>query len=132
MLEATDRARIERLLSVARASRPLPAPDGSLYFASNRGGHVQVYRQPAPGEESAPVVASPTRMVPHAHTPLGLLVREDLGGNEAWQLGLVSGGACRRLTTDPKAIHQSVTVHPDGRVAGLAWNPGGQRDMVLG
>jgi len=127
-----DKARIERLLSVARATRPLPAPDGSLYFASNREGHVQVYRQTAPGEEPLRVARTETRMVPHAHTPLGLLVREDRGGNEVWQLGILSDGKYRPLTTDPKAIHQSVTMHPDRRRAGLAWNPGGQADMVLG
>jgi dipeptidyl aminopeptidase/acylaminoacyl peptidase len=132
VLEATDRARIERLLSVSRSTRPLPASDGSLYFASNRGGHVQVYRQTAPSAEPARVVESETRMVPHAHTPLGLLVREDLGGDEVWQLGIVDGGSYRGLTHDAKAIHQSVTMHPDGRRAGLGWNPGGQADMVLG
>ena len=127
-----DKARIERLLSVARATRPLPAPDGSLYFASNREGHVQVYRQTAPGEEPVRVAQSETRMTPHAHTPLGLLVREDRGGDEVWQLGILSDGKDRSLTSDPKAIHQSVTMHPDGRRAGLGWNPGGQADMVLG
>ncbi|HSS61321.1 MAG TPA: prolyl oligopeptidase family serine peptidase [Candidatus Limnocylindrales bacterium] len=132
LLEATGRARIERLLSVARATRPLPAADGSLYFASNRGGHVQVYRQAAPAADPVAVAPSETRMVPHAHTPLGLLVREDRGGNEVWQLGVISDGALRMLTTDPTAIHQSVTMHPDQRRAGLAWNPGGQADMVLG
>ena len=132
VLEAIDRARIERLLSVARATRPLSAPDGSLYFASNRDGHVQVYRQGREGGEPVRVVATDTRMVPHAHTALGLLVREDLGGNEVWQLGLVDRGRYRRLTSDEKAIHQSVTMHPDGRRAGLGWNPGGQADMVLG
>ena len=71
-------------------------------------------------------------MVPHAHTPLGLLVREDSGGNEIWQLGIVAGGAYRRLTNDARAIHQSVVIHPDGRHAGLGWNPDGQADMVLG
>jgi dipeptidyl aminopeptidase/acylaminoacyl peptidase len=131
-LEATDRARIERLLSVARATRPLPAPDGTLYFASNRDGHTQVYRQQRPVGEPVRVLASDTRMVPHAHTALGLLVREDLGGNEVWQLGLVSDGLYRRLTSDEKAIHQSVTMHPDGQRAGLGWNPDGQADMVLG
>jgi dipeptidyl aminopeptidase/acylaminoacyl peptidase len=131
-LEATDRARIERLLSVSRSTRPLPAADGSLYFASNRGGHVQVYRQAAPKDEPAQVITTETRMVPHAHTPLGLLVREDLGGDEVWQLGIVDGGSYRRLTHDAKAIHQSVTMHRDGRRAGLGWNPGGQADMVLG
>lgn len=133
VLEATDRARIERLLSVARATRPLPGPDGNLYFASNRDGHVQVYRQERAGGDAVRVHASDTRMVPHAHTPLGLLVREDLGGNEVWQLGLIDGGGrYRRLTDDAKAIHQSVTMHPDGRRAGLGWNPGGQADMILG
>src|SRR5579864_6370895 len=132
VLEATDRARIERLLSVSRSTRPLPASDGSLYFASNREGHVQVYRQTAPRTEPARVIDSETRMVPHAHTPLGLLVREDLGGNEVWQLGIVDSGSYRRLTHDAKAIHQSVTMHADGLRAGLGWNPGGQADMVLG
>jgi len=132
VLAATDRARIERLLSVARATRPMPAPDGSLHFASNRGGHAQVYRQTAAGVEPELVFASKTRMVPHAHTPLGLLVREDRGGNEIWQLGLVSDGRHRPLTTDARAIHQSVTLHPDKRRVGLGWNPGGQADVVLG
>ena len=128
----TDKTRIQRLLSVARATRPLPAPDGSLYFASNRGGHAQVYRLDAPGAEPELVVATDTRMVPHAHTPLGLLVREDRGGNEIWQLGLVTDGRYRPLTTDARAIHQSVTLHPGGRSVGLGWNPDGQADMVLG
>ncbi len=132
VLATADRARIERLLSVARATRPLPAPDGSLYFASNRSGHVQVYRQTSPGAEPAAMNATETRMVPHAHTSLGLLVREDRGGNEVWQLGMLSSGGHGALTTDSKAIHQNVTMHPDGLRAGLAWNPGGQHDMVLG
>ncbi len=132
MVITANRAKIERLLSVSRATRPLPAPDGSLYFASNRGGHAQVYRQTAPGAEPQLVFASPTRMVPHAHTPVGLLVREDRGGNETWQLGLIANGAYRRLTTDEKAIHQSVTVPPNSLFAGLGWNPGGQADVVLG
>src|SRR5437879_12637969 len=75
---------------------------------------------------------SETRMVPHAHTPLGLLVREERGGNEVWQRGMFSDGRVRPLTTDLKAVHQSVTVHPDRRRAGLGWNPNGQADMVLG
>jgi fermentation-respiration switch protein FrsA (DUF1100 family) len=132
VLAAGDRAKIEKLLSVARATRPLPAADGSLFFASNRAGHMQVYRQTGPGEEPALLVASDTRMVPHAHASSGLLVREDSGGNEVWQLGIVSGGEHRRLTTDANAIHQSVTIHPDGRRVGLGWNPGGQADIVLG
>jgi len=132
VLAAADRAKIEKLLSVARATRPLPAEDGSLFFASNRAGHMQIYRQGGPGEEPVLVVASQTRMVPHAHTPSGLLIREDIGGNEVWQLGIVDGGEHRRLTADANAIHHSVTLHPDRRRVGLGWNPGGQADIVLG
>src|SRR5258708_6009824 len=132
VLAPTDRARIEKLLSVALATRPLPAPDGSLFFASNRDGQSQGFRQQAPGADPQHVFASETRMVPHAHTPLGLLVREDSGGNEIWQLGLISNGEYRLLTYDPKAIHQSVTLGPDQKRVGLGWNPGGQADMVLG
>src|SRR5260370_23099637 len=131
MVITANGAKIERLLSVSRAPRPLPAPDGSLYFASNRGGHAQVYRQTAPGAEPQLVFASPTRMVPHAHTPVGLLVREDRGGNETWQLGLIANGAYRRPTTDEKAIHPLVTVPPNSLFARLGWNPGGQAAGVL-
>ena len=111
----------------------MPAPDGSLYYASNRDGHAQVYRQTAPAAQPERVFASETRMVPHAHTPLGLLVREDRGGGETWQLALIEdGGRYRALTEDARAVHQSVTLHPDGLRVGLGWNPGGQADMVLG
>jgi dipeptidyl aminopeptidase/acylaminoacyl peptidase len=129
---ATERARIERLLSVVRATRPLPDEDGALYFASNATGHAQVFRLDEPGAKAQRVHPSDSRMVPHAHTPQGLLVRADNGGDEVWQLGLLHGGDYRPLTTDPKAIHRSVTLHPDLRRVGLSWNPGGQADMVLG
>jgi len=123
---------VEKLLSVARATRPVPAADGSLFFASTVGGHAQVYRQAHAGAEPTRVVTTETRMIPHAHTPLGLLVREDRGGNEVWQLGLVSETGYRPLTSDAKAIHQSVTLDPDKRRAGLGWNPDGQANVVLG
>ncbi|MEO8744057.1 MAG: prolyl oligopeptidase family serine peptidase [Candidatus Dormiibacterota bacterium] len=119
-------------MSVARATRPLPGPDGNLFFASNIDGHSQVYRQTLPGAPPTRLVTTETRMVPHAHTPLGLLVREDSGGNEVWQLGLISDDGYRSLTTDVKAIHQSATLHPDGRRVGLGWNPNGQANVVLG
>lgn len=128
----TDPRRIEKLLSVARATRPLPAVDGSVLFASSISGHAQVYRQTGPGIAPTRLASTETRMVPHAHTPLGVLVREDSGGSEIWQLGLVTADGYRPLTTDPRAIHQSVTLDPTGRRAGLGWNPGGQANVVLG
>lgn len=123
---ATDRARIEKLLSVVRATRPLPDTDGALYYACNVTGRAQVFRE---GERQH---ESDNRMIPHAHTPQGLLVRADNGGNEIWQLGMLKGGAYRPLTTDQKAIHRSAILHPDKRRVGLSWNPGGQADLVLG
>jgi pimeloyl-ACP methyl ester carboxylesterase len=129
---ATERERIEKLLSVVRATRPLPHADGSLYYACNSAGVAQVFRQKSQGAERERVFASDNRMVPHAHTPHGLLIRADHGGNEIWQIGLGVGDQYRQLTTDPKAVHRSVTMHPDQRRVGLSWNPGGQADLVLG
>ncbi len=132
ILAATNRAKIEKLLSVSRATRPLPDSDGNLWFSSNVRGHAQVFRQTKPATEPELLFASANRMVPHAHTPLGLLVRTDSGGNEIWQLGLLSNGDYRALTSDVKAIHQSVVMHPDQRRVGLGWNPNGQANVVLG
>ena len=127
-----DPARIERLLTVVRATRPLPDAEGRLYYSSNVGGHALVYRQAAPGTERELVFGSADRMVPQAHTASGLLVRSDAGGNETWQLGLVSASGYRPLTRDSKAIHASPTLNRDESRVGLAWNPGGQANMVLG
>jgi pimeloyl-ACP methyl ester carboxylesterase len=129
---AIERERIEKLLSVVRTTRPLPHADGSLYYASNLAGVAQVFRQTAPGAERERLFASDSRMVPHAHTPLGLLIRADHGGDEIWQVGLGAADGYRQLTTDLQAVHRSVTVHPDRRRVGLSWNPGGQADLVLG
>jgi pimeloyl-ACP methyl ester carboxylesterase len=79
------------------------------------------------------VADSGDRTLPHAWTDLGLLVRHDRGGNETWQLSIVEpDGGLRALTRDSKAVHQSVTLHPDGRRVGLGWNSGGGRDVSLG
>jgi dipeptidyl aminopeptidase/acylaminoacyl peptidase len=129
---ATDRARIERLLSVVRATRPLPAAGGALYYASNETGRAQVFRQERAGATPVRLFVSENRMLPHAHTPEGLLVRADHDGNEIWQLGLLRGGEYHALTTDAKAVHRSVTLHPDKERVGLSWNPDGQADLVLG
>lgn len=93
---------------------------------------MQVFRQTEPGAKAERMLTTASRMLPHAHTALGLLVRADNGGDEIWQLGMLRGREYRALTTDPKAIHRSVALHPDGRRAGLSWNPDGQADLVLG
>jgi dipeptidyl aminopeptidase/acylaminoacyl peptidase len=125
-----------QLLSVARAFRPTPRADGGLWFASDMAGFGQVYRIAAPDRFPVRLAPSQDRVLPVAETPLGLLLRLDQGGNETWQLALleVHGGAAawRTITRDARAIHRDVSVAPDGRRAGLAWNPGGQADWVLG
>jgi len=129
---STDPARITKLLSVVRATRPLPDDAGRLYFSSNITGVPQVFRQDGAAATAVRAVESETRMLPHAHTPVGLLVRADRGGDEIWQLGLVTDAGYRQLTSDPHAIHTSITLHPGRSKVGLSWNPDGQADMVLG
>ena len=121
-----------QLLSVARAFRPLPASGGGLWFASDMPGFSQTYR--IAGPDRFPVRAAPgqDRMLPVGETPFGLLVREDQGGNETWQLALLQGGGLRAVTHDHRAIHRDCVLSPDGRRVGLSFNPGGQSDWVLG
>jgi dipeptidyl aminopeptidase/acylaminoacyl peptidase len=124
--------RPEQLLTVARAYRPTPSAGGSLYFASDMAGLSQTYR--LDGADRFPIRLAPSqdRTFPVADTPLGLLVRQDQGGNETWQLALVGpDGILRQVTRDRKAIHRDVRLTPDRRKAGISYNPGGQDDWVL-
>lgn len=121
------------LLKVARASRPLPGPHGGLAFASNSEGYHKTMFLDAPEGVPRTLADSGDRTLPHAWTEFGLLVRHDRGGSEIWQLSIVGPDyLLRALTTDTKAIHQSVTLHPDRRRVGLGWNAGGGRDVSLG
>ena len=123
----------ERFRTTTRAFRPLPVRDGELLFASDLAGHPQVFRLPGPGRWPIRVATTIERMLPVVETAFGLLVRHDRGGNETWQLSLVDSSGCvRPLTRDTKAIHTSVTLSPDGKRIGLAYNPNGQIDFVLG
>ena len=124
---------LARLLKVARATRPLPGPDGGLAFASNFDGHQKTFYLDRPGGTPRLLADSGDRTLPHAWTDLGLLVRHDRGGSEIWQLSMVEpDGGLRALTKDLRAVHQSVTLHPDRRRVGLGWNAGGGRDVSLG
>ena len=126
-------ARLAHLLKVARASRPLPGPQGGLAFASNSEGYVKTMFLDGPLGVPRTLADSGDRTLPHAWTELGLLVRHDSGGSEIWQLSIVGpDNVLRALTKDSNAIHQSVKLHPDRRRVGLGWNPGGGRDVSLG
>jgi dipeptidyl aminopeptidase/acylaminoacyl peptidase len=122
----------ERFLTVSRAAHPVPLATGGLAFSYDLAGHPQVFRVEAPGGWPIRVGAGSHRTLPIAETPRGLLVRQDQGGNEAWQVGLAGPEGLRLLTHDSKAMHIGVVLGPDGRRAGLARNPNGQVDMVLG
>ena len=126
--------RPEQLLGVARAFRPTPSRNGALFLGSDLAGHTQTYRQAAADRFPVRLAPSQDRTIPIADTPLGLLLRQDQGGNETWQLAMLSGDGhtARPLTRDARAIHRGVILAPDGRRAGLAYNPGGQADWVLG
>lgn len=124
--------RPEQLLTIARAYRPTPSATGSLYFASDMAGHGQTYRLDAADRFPVRLAPGPDRTLPVAETPFGLLVRQDRGGNETWQLALLrSDGTLEQVTRDAKAIHRDVKPSPDGRRAGISYNPGGQDDWVL-
>jgi dipeptidyl aminopeptidase/acylaminoacyl peptidase len=122
-----------QLLSVARAFQPLPASAGGLWFASDMPGFSQTYRMDGPDRFPVRLAPGQDRMLPVGETPFGLLVRQDRGGDETWQLALVeAGGGLRAVTHDPRAIHRDRALSPDGRRVGLSFNPGGQADWVLG
>ena len=118
--------------SVARAWQPTPGAEGEVYFASDLSGVAQVYRMDAPDRFPVRLLPSQDRTLPIAPTEHGLLVRQDRGGDEVWQLAVLEGTGARTVTRDPQAIYRDVTVAPDGRRAGLAYNPHGQADWVLG
>jgi hypothetical protein len=125
--------RPDQLLSIARAYRPTPTAAGGICFASDMAGFSQTYRLDGPDRFPVRLAASQDRTLPVAETPLGLLVRHDHGGDETWQLSVLGAdGTARSVTRDPKAIHRDVTLAPDRRRAGLAYNPDGQADWVLG
>jgi dipeptidyl aminopeptidase/acylaminoacyl peptidase len=124
---------LAQLLKVARATRPLPGPDGGLAFASNADGYQKTFYLDAPGGNLRLLADTGDRTLPHIWTDAGLVVRHDRGGNEIWQLSMVgSDGRVQPLTADSKAIHQSATLDPGRRRLGLGWNAGGGRDVSLG
>jgi dipeptidyl aminopeptidase/acylaminoacyl peptidase len=128
-----NKTNLARLLKVARATRPLPAPNGGLAFASNVDGYHKTFQLDAAAGAPRELADAGDRTLPQAWTELGLVVRHDRGGNEIWQLSMVEpGGRLRALTMDLKAVHQSATLHPDRKRMGLGWNAGGGRDVTLG
>jgi dipeptidyl aminopeptidase/acylaminoacyl peptidase len=122
-----------QLLSIARAFMPRPAAGGALWFASDMPGFSQVYRVDGPDRFPVRVAPGQDRTLPVGETPYGLLVCQDQGGDETWQLALLeAGGGLRTVTRDPRAIHRDRVLSPARRRVGLSFNPGGRADWVLG
>jgi dienelactone hydrolase len=122
---------VDALLTLSRAYLPLPDPDGGVVFAADLAGHGQIYRQDGPDRFPQRLAAGRFRTLPLAHTPLGLLARQDHDGDECWQLGFVEGATFRRVTRDVHAIHRDVYMEPSGHTAIVVTNPGGQADWVV-
>lgn len=133
-MSSTDAGAAERYLTVARAYLPIPRPDGGLWFASDLVGHAQTFALDRPLGWPKRLLPSTERTLPVAAArDAELVLRQDRGGNETWQLSLLRrDGTVRRLTTDERAIHHPGALTEDGRRLGIAYNPGGQVDFVLG
>ncbi|MBO0701961.1 MAG: S9 family peptidase [Candidatus Dormibacteraeota bacterium] len=122
---------VDALLTLSRAYLPLPDPAGGTVFAADLTGHGQVYRQAGPDRFPERLAGGRYRTLPVAHTPLGLLCRQDHDGDERWQLGFVEGARFRQVTRDDRAIHRDVQVEASGRSAIAVTNPDGQSDWVV-
>ncbi len=122
---------VDALLTLSRAYLPLPDADGGIVFAADLAGHGQVYRQAGPDRFPERLAGGRYRTLPVAHTPLGLLSRQDHDGDERWQLGFVDGARFRQVTRDARAIHRDVNVEASGRTAIVVTNPDGQSDWVV-
>lgn len=122
---------VDALLTLSRAYLPLPDPAGGIVFAADLAGHGQVYRQTGSDRFPERLGAGRYRTLPLAHTPLGLLCRQDHDGDECWQLGFVDGARFRQVTRDVRAIHRDVQVEASGQTAIVVTNPDGQADWVV-
>lgn len=125
---------VDRFMRVPRAFGPKVLRNGSLLYDSDRGGYPKPYQQATPESEPELLQLGELPLLSIGQTSNdGILVRHDQFGNEHWQLSIVeSEGRLRTLTHDPAAIFQGVLIHPDRARAGIAYNPGGQDDFVLG
>jgi dipeptidyl aminopeptidase/acylaminoacyl peptidase len=131
---APSASRLEWLLEL-RSSFPADVSATHVLVQANLTGTMQLYRVPLAGgdleqltDEREPVGGA---FVPHADR---VLVSMDAGGNERQQLYLLApGGRLEALVTDPRFIHASPRLSPDGSLLAYCCNRrnGVDFDVVL-
>jgi dipeptidyl aminopeptidase/acylaminoacyl peptidase len=100
--------------------------------ADDRAGLPEPYVVSAPGAIPERLAAIGERVLPVARCGRGLLVRHDRGGDETWQVSVLTAGATLiPMTHEPRVIHRSLHVAPGGRRLGLAYNPDGGVDFRI-
>ena len=95
-----------------RASQPSVRADGrTFYFVSDRAGHPEAWCVGPSDPRPHRLLPTPERVGRIQPAPVGerLVLTTDVGGNEHWELSLVSGDPPerRRLTSDPSRIHDA-------------------------
>ena len=117
--------------SSAIDTEPVFAPDGRIYFVSDRGGSPQIYRLPAGGGSAervtfvggynvSPTISSDGRYMAY--------VTQEGGALKLQLLDLVSGGAPRALTDT--SVDESPSFAPNGKLIVYATRVGG-RDVLM-
>jgi dipeptidyl aminopeptidase/acylaminoacyl peptidase len=116
------RDRLRTWFDVAASYRPSMSFDGeSVLYLADPGELPQAFRVSAGGGTSVPI--SPVRRrvgtVQASPTSPNAIVTVDSGGDEHWQLALLSGidspkASLRTLTDSPKVIHSAGRWRPDG------------------
>ena len=113
-------AEVNPYINVHRAHRPSWSPDSTrIAFIADIEGLDQAWLVDIDGDKSVPLTHFEERIELVEWSPRGshLLVTSDVGGNEHFQLYLISaaGDEPRQLTKEPDVIHHFGAWSPDGR-----------------
>ncbi|MEO8280981.1 MAG: Tol-Pal system beta propeller repeat protein TolB, partial [Ideonella sp.] len=117
--------------SSAIDTEPVFAPDGRIYFVSDRGGGPQIYRMPAGGGSPERVTFSGSYNVSPSISADGrymAYVSQEGGALKVQLLDLLSGGAPRALTDTTS--DESPSFAPNGKLIVYATRVGG-RDVLM-
>lgn len=110
---------VERFLNMRSATSPTLSPQGNeVAFLTNITGVPQVWKIALTGGWPDQLTFFRDRVARLEWSPRGdwIAFSLDLGGNERWQIHLVSpdGATVRQLTNEPKVIHNFGAWSPDG------------------
>ncbi|MCI4355560.1 MAG: alpha/beta fold hydrolase [Thermoplasmata archaeon] len=121
--DAARTARLRSWFDVATSYSPEPTHDGtSVAYLSDPGERPQAFRVPIDGGRSIPLTPDGQRIgaIHPSPTDGSAVVALDSGGNEHWQLALLSDMSqgrptIRSLTNDPDVIHSPGRWREDGK-----------------